>query len=341
MIYSDYMSDLLLAKQNLPPGTIDAMVGEPHLIRDNLYSLLNISDLCPDISNQNIFEYTAPAGYEPLVKFLEDKHQAPVIISSGAKQAIGSLFYSLKCNDTKSIYLDNPWWSLFPPLITMHHLCRSLSFGEEDSAYLLVHPNNPDGSIKSNEELFKIKETCQEKNIPLIHDGAYYSHNYLPPNYNLSPIGDVQVFTCSKMFGLSQLRIGYSVFYNTKFYNKTLQYMENMTVGTSILSQMFALNIFKYLASNKDIETLFEQKCFNQISENRNLIKNISSDIISDQNELGMFLWAKCKDLNKFNQAKINVADGIHFGKHSHIRMNLAFKKETIKDIVDRLNSLV
>lgn len=334
------MSDLFLAKQNFPPGTIDAIVGEPHLIRDNLYSILNLNELTPDISNKNIFEYTPPAGYDSLVKFLEDKHQAPVIISSGAKQAIGSIFYSLKCNGYRSIYLDNPWWSLFPPLIAMHNLDRAHSFGEESSAYLLVSPNNPDGIVKTEEELIYIKEICQEKKIPLIHDSAYFNHNYLPSDYNLSSIGDVQVFTCSKLFGLSQLRIGYSVFHDTMLYSKALQYMENMTVGTSILSQILALNIFDSFKSNKNLQKSFEEKCFNQLSYNRNLVKQISSDLIVDQNELGMFLWAKCKDFNKFTQAKINVADGIHFGKPGHIRMNLAFDNNTIEEIVTRLNNV-
>lgn len=334
------MNDILLAKANLPPDFIDCCVGEPHLIRDNLYANFDISSLTPTVSNQNIFEYTKPNGFDPLVKFLEDKHQAPVIISNGAKQCVGSLLYALKKNNRLNIGLTLPFWSLFKPLIEMHGLNLRNSIYASDS-FLLVHPNNPDGFVYDFNNLDSIVGTCKELSIPLIHDGAYYDQVYLGESYKLSPIGDVQIFTCSKLLGLSQLRVGYSVFYNTELYKAALEYMEHFTVGVSILSQIFALNIFKEMFYNPDITSSFKNMCYADLSRNRILANTINPEILElKKDSMGMFLWGKYKDFNKFHEAKISVIEGTPFGMPGYVRLNMAFDERKFKEIIKRLNSV-
>ena len=80
------MSDMLLAKPKLPPDWIDVSVGEPYLVRDNLVNIFQIGD---EFRNVNVSSadmvYPYPTGYQPLVRFLEEKHGARVIITNGAK----------------------------------------------------------------------------------------------------------------------------------------------------------------------------------------------------------------------------------------------------------------
>lgn len=326
------MKDLVLAKVDLPDGWIGASVGEPYLVKNNLLELFDLDNL--SIKDASAFEYSKPQGYDPLVKFLEDKHQAPVIITNGAKQSIGALFFALKKLNINNIFMDKPWWSLFPPLIDMHGLNQTEDPYDSNHAYLLVAPNNPNGDLNTHSYPYSDSKYT-------IHDAAYYNHIYLKPEENLNPIGDVQVFTCSKLFGLSQLRVGYSVFHNTDLYNSVIQYMENMTVGVSVLSQMFALNIFQSMKEHPDLTKKFEFNSRNDITLNRIMVNSINESILTiDKCQTGMFLWAKCHNMKAFDEAKIAVVEGTPFGMSGFIRMNIALPVNTIKEVVYRLNNL-
>lgn len=337
------MTNLTLAKTDLPDDFIQAAVGEPYLVRDNLFAQYDILKLSPDLKKSSIFEYTKPAGYDPLVKFLEDKYQAPVIIHGGAKQAIGSLFYAIKNKNPSrpGVYLKKPFWSLFPPLLRMHDLWNSdLPYTEYVGGHLLVSPENPTGEILLDDWLEENAIKCKELDIPIIMDSAYYNPIYMDPSTRFKPLGDVQVFTCSKLLGLSQLRIGYSVFHNTQLYKAVLTYQEHMTVGTSILSQMFALNIFQEMERDLSKMSMFQAQCNYELDYNRRLAAKIDPSILEIKTQnVGMFLWAQCHDMKAFDECKITVADGESFGAKNHIRMNLGLPTNKIQEIVERLNN--
>lgn len=325
------MKKLSLAKQDLPPGWIGAAVGEPYLVKDHLFKIFSPPNIYETVKD---FEYTKPQGYDPLVKFLENKHQAPVVITNGAKQAIGSLFYALKQKHVSCIYMRKPWWSLFPPLIKMHGLSEVSHPYSNKSAHLLVAPNNPDGIVDFN------KVECQATKYT-IHDAVYYNGIYMSPLCDFRNFGDVQVFSLSKTFGLSQLRLGYCVFHNMDLYNSVLEYMETMTVGASVLSQIYALELFQTIKSKPGAFSSFEVNCHNELVKNRKIANQIDNKILTvDQNQSGMFLWAKCHKLQAFEGAKVIVAEGTGFGMAGYIRMNLALPTDKIKEIVERLNNL-
>ena len=77
-----------------------------------------------------MFDYPYPQGYKPLVELLEFKHQAKVVITNGAKQALGAVFYALKKMGMCYCQEKSPYWALIPPLAAMH--------GIE-----MIHPNAP------------------------------------------------------------------------------------------------------------------------------------------------------------------------------------------------------
>src|SRR5579885_3412990 len=117
------MSDLLLAKPILPPDWIDVSVGEPHLVRDNLSKVFQLEEeLRIGHLKLNDMVYPYPTGYQPLVKLLEEKHKAPVIITNGAKQALGAVFYALSQMGYPGVAMKMPYWALIPPLAKMHGL---------------------------------------------------------------------------------------------------------------------------------------------------------------------------------------------------------------------------
>lgn len=333
------MSDVLLANPILSDDQIDIAVGENHLARQNLFDLCDINDLMPKFVSED-FIYPFPNGYKPLVQYLEDLYQSPVIVTNGAKQALGACFYALNQIGKNEVAMKSPHWALIPPLAKIHGLNSVFCEPNQNvQSYLLLSPNNPDGWMGDLEEADKF---YKETNTPLIHDAAYYTHIYLPKDFELKPIGDAQIYSMSKMFGLSSLRVGYIVCKNHEMYRHMLNYMETMTVGVSKLPQMLLLNLFKYLGV--DIKEQFENKCRNDLTKNKLKIKEINSEILEInpdiENVPGMFLWAKCKDFSAFERAKLHIIGGKHFGDENYIRMNLGLQPAVIEEVVTRLNAL-
>lgn len=337
------MSDILLAKPKLPPDWMDCSVGEPHVVRDILISIFGLEGYTLP-QPEHCWEYPAPTGYQPLVKLLEDKHQAPVIITNGAKQALGASFHALKCMGKKKLGMRTPYWALIPPLVKMHGLEPLTSYVGAD-ANLLLLPNNPDGFSSSPEVIQGFADNCKEHDVPLIHDAAYYTHTYLPADHPLDSVGDIQIYSISKMLGLSGLRIGYVVCKNVEFYKHIQEYMEAMTVGVSVVSQIFLYDLLSNMNRCTESTKEFEELSFQALQNSKNIIKGINPDVLevpADMEKIpGMFGWLKIGNKANFSASKINLIAGDLFGVPGMIRMNLGFSTDKMEEIVRRLNNIL
>lgn len=342
------MTDILLAKPKLPPDWIDVSVGEPHLVRDNLFKIFQLEEeLTISRLKMDDLVYPPPNGLPALVKHLEDKHGAPVIVTNGAKQALGAVFYALKKLGHNNVSMKDPYWCLVPPLARMHGLEAWLHEPNPDngSPYVLLAPNNPDGSCGSPEELKATAQQYKDKNIPFIHDAAYYTHIYLPETHTLPVIGDVQIFSISKMLGLSGLRLGYVVCRNPEYYKLILEYMEAMTVGVSMASQTWLFDLLdRRMRSFPTLVQKFEGVSSMELEANKKLCLKLDPEILEVPANLveipGMFGWFKVGPKADFTKSKINLIDGSLFGRVGMVRMNLAFHSDKMEEIVNKLNSV-
>src|SRR5271157_1656410 len=90
----------------LPQDCIDLCFGEATVVRHALLKHFSFPDIqftensfvtrekySHKVTYEHPFSYPHPSGYQPLVKLLEHKHNAPVIITNGAKQALAAMFY--------------------------------------------------------------------------------------------------------------------------------------------------------------------------------------------------------------------------------------------------------
>lgn len=336
------MSDILLSKPTLPPDWIDVSVGEPHVVRDTLLKVFDIS-VWELPQEQHMYEYPNPKGYKPLIQLLEQKHNAPVIITNGAKQGLGACFYALKKMGWNYCGMKSPYWALIPPLADMHELKMvqpGAAHVDDGSPFLLLTPNNPDGHYESSEELKKLSTEFKDKNLPLIHDAAYYTRSYMPMDHSLPTVGDVQVYSISKMLGLSGLRVGYVVCPNVEFYKLIQQYMEAMTVGVSIVSQMMTHHILHRMHGYPTLTESFENQSAMALDESKKIIQKVDPEILEVNSNLGMFGWYKVGPKADFTKSKINFIDGALFGVPGMVRMNLAFPADKMEEIVQRLNSV-
>lgn len=345
------MSDILLTKPKLDHDVIDLSVGEPYLVRSHLFEIFQLEEeLKKSILSMNDLSYPASTGYGPLVKYLEDKHGDPIIVTNGAKQGLAANFYALSRLGYSNFHQKSPYWALIPPLAK---ICGISSNSIQDDMIqqprLLLSPNNPNGHCESPEHLKMISEYHKEKDLPLIHDAVYYNHLYLPRSHTLPKIGDTQIYSFSKSLGISSARVGYVVCPNPKFYNYIKEYVEATTVGVSINAQAFIFDILdRRMRSYPTLVDRFENLCFADLKRNKKMLLDVNPEVLNIPQDIeetnGMFAFVKSGPKADFIKSKLNVVAGHHFGTEesdNYIRINLAFNKETMQDIINRFNSVI
>jgi len=211
-------------------------------------------------------------------------------------------------------------------------------------SYLATMPNNPDGHLPSSENIRTVADILKEQDIPLIHDAVYYTRTYLPLDHPIENVGDVQIFSASKHYGLSSLRVGYMVIYNASFYRLLADFMELSTVGASVPAQKLFLQILSREEQVPFIKSEFEKTSREELKKAKKLFKEVNPELVelpeNFERSCGVFAWVKPKLLSLFEQTKIEVLPGAIFGMPDHVRINLAAGNEHIAEAVRRINSI-
>ena len=336
------MSSILISKPKLPDGWIDWAVGEAHVVRDKFLDTFGFNQLpykaCPQSCS-----YPVATGYEPLVKLLEDKHQAPVIITNGAKQALGASFYALRkligCN---RLGMRSPYWALIPPIAAAHGLKCNLNNEVGYDCYLSIAPNNPDGYISANyESIATIAEKHKSIGVPFVHDAAYYTSVYLPDDFVLGPVGDMQIFSVSKMYGLSGLRLGYIVVHNSDYYKVLQEYIEMMTVGVSMPSQIIFHEMLSEVVAKPELERRFVVESRDALYKAKFLTRLLPKDVLGVPDHVehipGVFGWFDVGPKCDFKKARIHTVDGEMFGDARKVRLNLGLQTDALTEAINRM----
>lgn len=330
------MSDAKLQKINLGKDWLDLSYGEPISVQQELLKQINKynnSLKMPSVSDLKDWTYQPAAGKPDLIKILEDKYDAKVVVSNGAKQALAASLYSFKKSNVNSIFFESPFYPANTSIIDSVGLVR-VERGSEDCR-LITSPNNPDGRYVSSIEILQSKFR-----VPTIHDAAYYTDIYLPDGEIPMSIADIQVYSMSKMYGLSGLRIGYSVVHNEKYYKDMVDYMEMTTAGVSTASQDIARNLELFFKEFPQALTDFNRNSRTSLILSREVLKNIDSDVLIPEKpeSNSMFAWCKVGSKLDYQAAKVYMLPGELFGKPGYMRLNIAYPVSVISEAVSRLN---
>lgn len=328
---------------------IDLCLGESRIIRDITHKLFDLDHLTIDMKPSD-WEYQVN-GYQPLLKHLENKYNAPVIITNGAIQALHASFFALARKGFSNLGFRIPYWSRIPEIADNVGLDYTPFEGGMMSqenlkidSYLLTMPNNPDGYLPSLDLLKTASNIFKEQDIPLIHDAAYYTRSYLPVDRPIEAVGDVQIFSVSKTYGLSSLRLGYMVIYNASFYQYVRDYMEFSTVGVSIPAQKLFLHILQREEQVPFLVEHFIKGTREAVRKAKQIFKEIDPEKVEIapgfDNNYGLCAWVKPKIDDIFKRAKVVVLPGELFGAPGYVRINLAAGNELLAEAVKRINSL-
>lgn len=332
-------NDVLMARTKLPKDHIDLGIGEPHILREAVLKCFNLryTDMERyDFSSlEHPWEYAPPNGYPALVKLLEERYNAPVVVTIGAKHGIFAALHALKQTGVKSVAYRSPYWASFPFMIESMGLTSVTKQVWRADSYLFVMPNNPDGFTTLNGS----SKALNEMPVPVIHDAAYYTESYLPENYKLDPIGDMQVFSASKMYGLSGLRLGWVVCHNREYYNHLMAYVEASTAGVSTVSQRTLMTIIEAENNNPSLRQWFSHEMRSHLEWAQHELRRLDPLVLEPHSIDGMFGW--CQKGERFSaESKVHVMDGAAFGDASMVRLNLAVSKSTLIEAIDKLNLL-
>lgn len=330
------MDDAKLQKVILGPDWIDLSFGEPAVVMTALYRQLNrFGDpfKMPNLHDITSWTYQPAAGKPDLVAILEEKYGERVVVCNGAKQALAAAMYSFRRHGASTIYYDRPYYPANPSLAESVGLTWSDAVHAD--SFLITSPNNPDGRNYSNVELLGFRHSG-----PMIHDAAYYTDIYLPDGQMPIPLGHIQVYSMSKMYGLSGLRIGYAVCHSEKYYKEMVNYMEMTTAGVSTASQDIARNIEIIFRDHPEYYDAFVQEARATIALSRKELERLDPDVLQLVPTVSnsMFGWFVTGPALNHKEAKVHILPGELFGQPGMMRMNIAHPPTVIREAVERLN---
>ncbi len=182
-----------------------------------------------------------PSLKKAIIRYTEeayDKVVAPenVIVSSGAKQALFNILYTI-LNPQDEVVILAPYWVSYPEMVKMVYGVPVVVTPEDGSfhprmadieravssstkAIIVNSPNNPSGVVYREEFIAQIVDFCERKKIYLIMDDIYhklvFDGRMAPPCYrfttkDLEDSRLIVVNGIAKLYGMTGFRIGWCV----------------------------------------------------------------------------------------------------------------------------------
>ncbi len=307
-----------------------------------------------------------PSLKKAILRYTEenyDKVAAPenVIVSSGAKQSLFNVFYSLLDPGDEVIILA-PYWVSYPEMVKMVRGIPVIVTPEDGrfeprmadieravssstKALIVNSPNNPSGAMVSEEFLAQVVDFCEKKNIYLIMDDIYHKlvfsgRKWLPAykfsNKDVEATKIIVINGIAKAYGMTGFRIGWCIA-NRKLVEVMTNVQSQITSCTALVSQAAAEGALNGLQSVVDaLRLTIENQC------------NVM------MTELGAFTGVKCikpsgtfycfPDFRAYSnnsvelantllkKAKVVTVPGKEFGMEGHLRLSYA---GTIKDVTE------
>ena len=182
-----------------------------------------------------------PSLKKAIIRYTEENYDKIVppeniIVSSGAKQSVFNIFYSI-LNPQDEVIILAPYWVSYPEMVKMIYGIPVIVTPEDGSfhprmvdieravsgytkAIVVNSPNNPSGAVYSDEFIAEIVEFCERKNIYLIMDDIYHklvfdgrkpkpAHAFTKKDLESTRV--IVVNGIAKLYGMTGFRIGWTI----------------------------------------------------------------------------------------------------------------------------------
>jgi aspartate aminotransferase len=307
-----------------------------------------------------------PSLKKAIIRYTEEAYDrvvAPenVIVSSGAKQAIFNVLYTI-LNPQDEVVILAPYWVSYPEMVKMVYGVPVIVTPEDGSfhprmadieravssstkAIIVNSPNNPSGIVYREEFIAQIVEFCERKKIYLIMDDIYhklvFDGRVAPPCYRFTTkdIEDSRLIVINgiaKLYGMTGFRIGWCVAPRkiiTVINNVQAQttscaspVMQAGAEGALLGLQSFVEALRLTIQNNRDV-AMRELSSFNGVKTRKPdgtfyCLPDFRA-YSSNSVELSSFLLKK---------ALVVTVPGREFGMEGHLRLSFA---GTVKDVTE------
>jgi len=307
-----------------------------------------------------------PSLKKAILRYTEEHYDrlvAPenVIISSGAKQSIYNVLYSI-LNPQDEVILLAPYWVSYPEMVRMVYGVPVTVRPEDGSfiprledidkavgpytkAIIVNSPNNPSGAVYPESFIAEVVEFCERKDIYLIMDDIYHKLVFdgteAVPAYRFTRRDSestkvIVINGVAKLYGMTGYRIGWAI-----ASRELVQIMTNIQAQTTSCTSLIlqagaegALNglqsvveaIRLQIQNNRDV-MMQELKAFSgvRVTKPEGTFYCLPDFRAYSNNslELSQFLLKK---------AMVVTVPGREFGMEGHLRLSYS---GTVKDVTE------
>ena len=384
---------------NLPVSATLAMAAKARELKENGIDIIGLSLGEPDFNtpdfikeaaieaiNDNYNSYTPVDGYGDLKKSICNKFKRDnqldykpdqIVVSTGAKQSIANAVQVL-VNPGEDVLLVAPYWVSYSAIVTLAEgnpieirsdistdfkiTPKQLENSITDKTKLIIinSPNNPSGSVYSEEEYLALAKVIESyPGIYILSDEIYEHINYGVPHFSFAKIPSmydrtITVNGLAKAFAMTGWRIGYIG--APSWIAKACTKMQGqITSGTNCIAQRAAI-----AALDASVEKI--QYMVDEFRSRRTLIIDLLREIdgFSLNKPKGAFYvfpdisyffgkTLKGKKINNASDFAIYLLENAHvatvtgdaFGAPNNIRISYAASKENIIKAIERIKGAV
>lgn len=186
-----------------------------------------------------------------------------ICVTTGAAEAIFSIIAALVGTGDVALVEHPNYPSLYEAAFSLDRKVEFLPLSYDDKFELdidrlrkqltpevklvvLTHPNNPTGSIISDNQLYDVIEAVEASNAYLLMDETYWELSYdnPPPHAAVLSNRAISVSTMSKAFGVPGIRIGWLAG-DPKIVDEVRAVREQTTICNSVVGERIAFEILK------------------------------------------------------------------------------------------------
>ena len=312
-----------------------------------------------------------PSLRKAIIRYTEENYDriaAPenIIVSSGAKQSLYNLLFTI-LNPQDEVIILSPYWVSYPEMVKMLWGVPVIVRSEDGSFYprmedikknvssytkaiIVNSPNNPSGAIYSEAFIAELVEFCEEKGIWFISDDIYHKLVFdgktwaNPLKYTKKDLENTHVITIngvSKLYGMTGFRVGWVVA-PRKMVEIMINVQGQTTTTTSLVQQAAAEGALNGVQSV--IESLRMM-----LENNRNvMIRELKAFRgVHLQEPDGTYYclpdfsaWQPDSlKLSKMllDKARVVTVPGKEFGMEGHLRLSYCGSVKDIKEGVERI----
>lgn len=347
----------------------------------------NIQNAAIEAMKKGLTRYTPASGIIELKdviieKFKKDNNlsydSSQIIISTGAKQCLANVFQAI-LNPGDEVIVSTPYWVSYPELIRLADgVPVYINSGEENNfkytleslkevltlktkAIIINSPNNPTGTLYSEEELTCIASFCKENDITIISDEIYEKLVYGDKKHiSIASISEdaynrtIVINGVSKSYAMTGWRIGYAAgskeiiklmsniqSHTTSNPNSIAQYAAVEAISGQQDTMSFMVNEFSnrkdYMINRiekiKEVSSINPDGAFYLMVNIDNLLnKKFNNETIKDSLDFSRLL---------LEQERVAVIPGDAFGVSNYIRLSYATSLDNIKEGLDRIEMFI